>query len=139
MKFEASEFTPTKVNTAEDKAKFANQFMRFVESDFKQSLFTKAFYQRLSLTFGHIAHFNQGGFFEQFFTTTADVLRFLEQSVNCPCYGDPEWTYSDVERALVEWLKGSGLIEKYRLQLSAEVEDGERALLEVLQRQFGAV
>ncbi len=74
MTFDPSQFTPTKWQTVEDKAAFANRFVRFVQSDFALKHFTEKFYRRLSNTFGHIAHYNRGGFSETFFTTTADKV-----------------------------------------------------------------
>ena len=71
-----------------------------MQSDFASSKFPRTFYQRLSMTFGHIAHYNQGGFFETFFTTTHDKVRFLRQTLAHPCHGDPAGPTADVERAL---------------------------------------
>ena len=50
MTFDPSQFTPTKWETAKDKAAFANRFVRLVESDFAAKHFTEKFYQRLSNT-----------------------------------------------------------------------------------------
>ncbi len=100
MTFDPSQFTPTKWETAKDKAAFANRFVRFVQNDFAERHFTEKFYQRLANTFGNIAHYNRGGFFETFFTTTANKVRFLEMTLRWSWGGDPAWTYSDVERAL---------------------------------------
>lgn len=136
--FTPDRFTPTKWDTAEKKAAFATQFIKFVQSDFAKSKFTKAFYRRLSMTFGHIAHFNMHGFFEEFFTTTQDKVRFLRQTLAHPCWGDPGWTYSDVERALQEWLRANGVMEKYEQRLVQEVEANERAVLARLQAKYGA-
>ena len=136
--FTADKFTPTQWDTADKKAAFAQQFFRFVQSDFAKSKFTKAFYQRLSMCFGHIAHYNQGGFFETFFTTTADKVRFLRQTLMAPCYGDPAWTYSDVERGLQTWLRENGVMEKYEQRLAAETEANERAVLARLQAKYRA-
>ncbi len=55
--FYADEFTPTEFSTAQDKAAFGNHFFRFIESDWKQTIFTKTFYNHLSNCFGHIAHY----------------------------------------------------------------------------------
>src|SRR5262249_861762 len=87
--FTAEQFTPTKWDAGQTKANFARQFVKFVESDFDQRLFSQAFYRRLSMTFGHIAHFNRQGFFETFFSTTADKVRFLRMTLVHPCFGDP--------------------------------------------------
>jgi hypothetical protein len=56
-RFHAESFTPTKWTTAEQKATFANQLMAFIAADFPESKFTKKFYNRLSQTFGMIAHY----------------------------------------------------------------------------------
>ena len=137
MTFTTDQFMPTNFSTAEDKAWFAKAFVLFVESGFEQRHFTDKFYRRLSNTFGNIAHFNRLGFWETFFTTTADKVRFLEIVLSYPCYGDPAWTYSDIERALQSWLAGDGTLAKYRDRLAEEIEAGERAELERLRTKFG--
>jgi hypothetical protein len=55
--FTSTEFKATKWDSAEVKAEFANKLCKFIAADFKESLFTKALYSRLSNTFGHIAHY----------------------------------------------------------------------------------
>jgi hypothetical protein len=129
-------FTPTQWDTAKDKAAFAKQFVRFVQSDFAANHFTDKFYRRLSNCFGHIAHYNRGGFWAEFFTTTADKAQFVEQCLLHPCYGDPAWTYSDVERALQAWLRADGTLERYRQRLAEEAETAERTELARLQRKY---
>ena len=137
MKFSPDQFTPTQWNTAEDKAAFAKQFVRFVRSDFNATHFTNTFYRRLSNVFGNIAHYDRGGFWQTFFTTTADKVTFLEQTFQWPCYGDPAWTYSDVERALQAWLQADGTLARYCKRLIEETEAGERAELVRLHAKFG--
>jgi hypothetical protein len=117
--FTANRFTPTKWQSADDKARFAKQFIRFVQSDFSMEQFPKTFYVRLSLTFGHIAHYNQHGFFDTFFTTTEGKVRFLRLTLAHPCWGDPAFTYSDVERASQGWLREGAFLNKYEQRLSA--------------------
>jgi hypothetical protein len=129
-------FTSTQWDTAEDKTRFAKQFVRFVQSDFAAKHFTDKFYRRLSNTFGNIAHYDRGGFWAEFFTTAADKLRFLEQTAQWPCYGDPAWTFSDVERALQTWFKADGTLDRYRQRLAQETEAGERAQLARLQQKY---
>jgi hypothetical protein len=130
-----ADFTPTQWDTAQDKAAFARQFVRFVQSDFAAKHFKDKFYRRLSNTFGHIAHYNRGGFWAEFFTTTADKVRFLEH-LQHPCYGDPGWTYSDVEQALQAWLRADGTLERYRQRLAEETDVGKRAELARLQQKY---
>jgi len=54
--FLSSQFVATQWSSQDDKAEFANALLHFISSDFKQMLFTEKLYQRLSNTFGHIAH-----------------------------------------------------------------------------------
>ena len=135
--FRASQFTPTQWDTAEVKAKFANHFVRFVESDFERRLFTKAFYERLSNTFGHIAHYNLDGFWNEFFTSLRGKCDFLEQTCKWPCWGSPEFTYSDVEQVIRSWVKGQHLHETYVQRHNEFVEQAERRLYEQLKEKFG--
>ena len=134
--FKENLFTPTRWETAHDKARFARQFVRFVQSDFAAQHFTDRFYRRLSMTFGHIAHCNRAGFWEEFFTTTADKVRFLEQTLQHPHCGDPAWTYSDVEQVLQAWLKADGALERYQRQLAEKIEAAERQELVRLQKKY---
>jgi hypothetical protein len=134
--FTADKFTATKWEGPDKKANFARQFIRFVEADFARAKFAHTFYLRLSLTFSHIAHYNQGGFYETFFTTTADKVRFLRMTLAHPCYGDPTYTYSDVERALQSWLHQNDVLAKYEQTLAEEEEAAERAELAWLQAKF---
>ena len=59
--FTADQFAPTRWEGAEEKARFARRFIRFVESDFAEREFPDTFYRRLALTFGHIAHLQPAG------------------------------------------------------------------------------
>jgi hypothetical protein len=134
--FTADKFTATKWDSTDKKATFAKLFIRFVQADFARSKFPKTFYQRLSMTFGHIAHFNQHGFYETFFTTAEGKVRFLRMTLAHPCYGDPAWTYSDVERALQTWLEENGVLSQYEQRLAEEQEVEERATLARLQAKY---
>ena len=57
--FTPEEFTATQWSAAADKAKFANALMTFIANEFPRRSFTKSLYQRLSNTFGHIAHYDR--------------------------------------------------------------------------------
>ena len=128
--------TATKWDTVENKEKFIRQFKAFVLSGFKPAKFTKAFYTRLSMTFGHSAHYNQAGFYSVFFSTTAGKIAFVRQNLNYTCGGDPAFTYSDVERILQTWLREQGILEKLMAELAEEVEISERAELARLQAKY---
>ena len=56
-----SDFIPTPFSTTKDKADFGNALLHFIESEWKRELFTKSLYHRLSMCFGHIAHYVEGG------------------------------------------------------------------------------
>ena len=76
--FLPSDFLPTKFSTGTDKATFGNTLLHFIDSEWKQTLFTEKFYNQLSNTFGNIAHYNRATFYSTWFTCDADRLRFLE-------------------------------------------------------------
>ena len=98
--FTAGQFTATQFDTAADKARFANHFVRFVDSGYKETLFYDWFYRRLSMTFGHIAHYNRAGFYYHFFQDKNAQLYFMTATRQGGGYGDPAYTYSDVEKAI---------------------------------------
>src|SRR3990167_418165 len=129
-------YTATEFDTAADKEKFELQFKRFVMSDFAENKFPNWFYKSLSMTFGHIAHYNKAGFYSTFFTSDNGKLDFLHQTLEWPCHGSPTFTYCDVERALSEWVKDSGLIENYQAKRATRVENQERAELARLQTKY---
>ncbi|HTF61827.1 MAG TPA: hypothetical protein VK638_03845 [Edaphobacter sp.] len=127
--FSPADFTPSKFSTAEQKAIFGNQLLAFVAAGFPEKKFTNALYERLSNCFGFIAHMNRNGFFETFFTCIADKLRFIQALANAPRYGDPAYTFSDVERAIGEVVRSMGWEAEYETRLAQESETIERNLL----------
>jgi hypothetical protein len=134
--FSPDDFTPTKFSTAEQKAAFANQLIAFIAAGFPEKKFTNAFYERLCNCFGFIAHLNRNGFFETFFTCTADKLRFIKVLANAPCYGDPAYTFSDVERAIGEVVRSMGWESVFATRMAQENETIERNLLASLQTKY---
>lgn len=131
-------FTATQFSTVEDKEKFVKQFIKFVESDFASSNFPMWFYKRLSMTFGHIAHYNRDGFYGTWFTTTKDKLAFIRNVYQSNRYGDPSCTYSDVEKYLTDWVITSGLLGKYESLLAHEEYTERRAQYDRLKAEFGS-
>lgn len=108
--FSPSQFVPTNWSTAEDKARFGNALLHFVDSGFARNFFTDRLYGRLSNCFGHIAHCNSTGFYEEWFLSLSAQVRFLEHTLRFPCYGDPEFTFSDVESEIQrEVCKSTGM------------------------------
>jgi hypothetical protein len=139
--FSPTQFTATQFDSAEVKAAFGNHFLHFVTSDFKRSLFTKSFYNRLSMCFSHIAHHNVFGFYETWFADDRAKLSFLVHTLRFPCYGDPAFTYSDVEREIQREIRRTTLVSDYQRRVEAATRNRELAELERLQaksdrRQF---
>jgi hypothetical protein len=134
--FVAADFVPTHWESAEQKVKFANALLTFVAQDFPRSKFHENFYRRLSNTFGHIACYNCDGFYGRFFLTAEDKLEFLEQCVTWPCHGDPTYTYSDVERAVVARLTQGQIVAILSSQITVERRRQELALLSELKARY---
>lgn len=132
----AEQFTATKFDSAAAKADFGNQLLAFIAEDFPRKRFTLKFYRILCQHFGMIAHYDQHGFWAEYFTSTADKLRFLEEVSTHPCWGDPAFTFSDLERVVVARIRAAGLVARLRDALARETEAAERALLNRLQARY---
>jgi hypothetical protein len=134
--FTDADFTATRWDSAAEKAAFANALCRFVSADFRESLFTQKLYRCLVLSFGHIAHFERGGFYNHFFRDLQGKVAFLEETLAwVPC-GEPGHTFCDVERAVLTRLRKSNLLEAYRALRTAGIEKAERALLAKLREKY---
>ena len=134
--FLPSDFTATKFSTAADKAEFGNTLLRFIESEWASALFTKSFYNRLSMCFGHIAHYCRSQFYDEWFSSLAAQLRFLKHTLRFPCYGDPEYTFSDVERAIQREIVNRNYLARYELRLAEERQATDLALLRQLESKY---
>jgi hypothetical protein len=134
--FTAEDFTATKFQTAQDKADFANQFVKFVESDYSKSEFPKWFYTRLSNTFGHIAHYNHDVFYAEFFGSLEGRCRFARITEIHKVYGDAVWTFSDAELAIQEWAKEYGMVSRADAEFNKATEIRERYLLAQLKAKY---
>ena len=130
------DFTATQCSTKEDKQKFAKKFIAFVKSDFKESLFTKDFYNRLSMCFGHIAHYNREGFYNTWFSGRRHKIEFLKRTLTYGCHGDPAWTYSDVETYLGDHDEIRKALEFQKREYAKEIEKSEREQLTYLQEKY---
>jgi hypothetical protein len=133
---EATEFHPTKWDSAEQKAQFGNKLLKFIADDFPRHSFTKQIYNRLHLTFGHIAHYNLEGFYSTFFETTSTKVEFIEQTIAWPCWGDTDDTYCDVERAVIKRVRASRVLQILQTQLASETRARELKLLDRLKQKY---
>jgi hypothetical protein len=134
--FVATQFVPTEWNSAADKAAFGNTFLHFIESEWKQTLFTKGFYRRLSNCFGHIAHYDMYGFYGTWFACDKDRLAFLKNAKRWPCHGDPKFTFSDVERVLRQQILGRNYIALYEVRAAEELRLAEMTILRSLEAKY---
>ena len=134
--FDSSEFTPTKWNTAEDKADFANKLLNFMLTGFLAGRFTEKLYNRLSICFGHISHFDRGGFAETWFDKPESIAAFVNQLVQWPCFGDPAFTFSDVEQAIQREIARLNLVQQVNEAAAAANRQNELALLESLEKKY---
>ncbi|MEO8714805.1 MAG: hypothetical protein ABI369_07320 [Acetobacteraceae bacterium] len=137
--FTEHDFIPTKFSTAAEKAWFANTLCRFIAEDCPRSRWTKRLYQRLSLTFGHIAHYDSLGFWAVFFETTAGKVSFIEQTLSWPCLGQPDHAYCDVERLIQARLRTCHTLDTYRALRDADIERRERAALDHLKAKYDGI
>jgi hypothetical protein len=137
--FTAADFTATKFVAPEEKAKIANKLTRFILGGFKQGSFSQAMYSRLSNMFGHIAHYNINGFYETWFSDPQERFKWAEYVLRggaYGCVGSPAHTWSDVEKALMVWMRDNHIAEQLETIYRAEVEASELALLRSLQAKY---
>lgn len=130
-------YVATKWEPAKAKELFERQFKRFVLKGFREQDFPKTFYRRLRNCFGFIAHYDRNVFYATYFTKPSGIVYFFHFVVKHPCYGDPEYTYSDVEKVLQEWVIRNGLLKQAKAMAATQAEKEERAELERLQVKYG--
>ena len=139
--FTPDQFTATKYDTAEAKAKAANDLASFVERGMPEKGWRKGIYYTLHLhLFGHIAHYDQWGFFGTWFSTPEQRADWIEYALKGGWVGlgigDPAYTWSDVELAFTSWLRDSGLSERFAREASDTIETRERAQLAALKARY---
>lgn len=135
LRFTEDQFTPTKFSTAAEKAKCATDFMRFFRADCPQTMFSKKLYYFLHQHAGHIAHYDNFGFYSEWFSSVRKQMAFLTrfvESANTFHGCSPDW--KDVERALLKSLEEEQILTRYALRLRHALNDqlvfdARRALL----------
>jgi hypothetical protein len=65
-------------------------------------------------------------------------VRFLKHTLRFPCYGDPEYTFSDVERAIQREIVNRNYLARYELRLAEEQQATDLALLRQLESKYRA-
>ena len=101
--FATDRFAATQHSTTEEKARSCDNFAKFILGGFSRSQFKSAFYRRLSNIFGHIANYDETGFWEVWFVTPAKQCQFIRRIHEWVPMGDPYFCWSDVEREMKSW------------------------------------
>ena len=133
-----ADFTPTRFQPASSKVWFTQHYLRFVSSGFPRHGFTQRFYGQLMHTFGMVANYSLTGFWAEYFTSTRNTVEFLAETVSHPCYGQPSYTWCDVERFIIRRLRDADLLGIYRARLRGEDEARDRAELARLLARYPA-
>ena len=103
-RFVPSQFTETRWDTANEKAKFVNQFIKFVDSNFDWDFFPRWLYCRLCTMFGFSSYYDKNGFYMKFFDENEDKLNFFQTIKDFEVSTDCVYTYSDVENVIQKWV-----------------------------------
>ena len=139
--FTAKDFTATNFATAEDKAKWANKFTKFVLGGFQRGSFKKEIYKQIQHMFGHCAEYDLNGFYITWFEDTYKCLHWVETMATSWLVGigQPQFTWSDVEIKLIEWIRDNNIHDQIAGYLQAETEHKERGMLKVFQDRYSVV
>lgn len=135
--FEGQMFTPTKWDeSGETKAEFGNKLLDFILSGFQKSKFTDKLYTRLSMCFGNIAHYDRSGFWATWFETPEQRADFIKHMLSYPCFGQPEFTYCDVERAIQAEVRKLNLAQALQNKADDATSARELVMLDALQKKY---
>jgi hypothetical protein len=99
--FVPKQFTATQWSKQDANAEFGSRLLRFIDSGFKQMFgHEEAVLAVVEYVWTHCP-LQPGDFLGgECFVEASDLVRFIEHLLRWPCYADPEFTFSDVERAL---------------------------------------
>jgi hypothetical protein len=139
--FTAEDFAATNFATAEDKAKWANRFTKFILGGFQRKAFNKEIYKQLHHMFGHCAEYDLDGFYLTWFEDTYKCLHWVETVATTwlAGIGQPQFTWSDVEIKVIQWVRDNNIHDQIAGYLQAETEQKECATLTALQNRYGVL
>ena len=136
-RYSAALFVDGSYGGAAGKARTTNAILKFIDSGFDRDLFTRQVYSGgLMYMFGHIAHYNQSGFFSTWFDSDSDILNWLVYVSEARLYGDADCTLIEVERIVQKFVRDSGLIALYEGRIARAQEEAERAQLAALKAKY---
>src|SRR5258708_29069152 len=73
---------------------------------------------------------------QTWFTCDKDRLEFLRWASRHPCYGDPKFTFSDVERAIKQQIRSRNYVALCELKAAEELCSAEMAILVRLESKY---
>jgi hypothetical protein len=88
------------------------------------------------MCFGHIAHVDRPTFYETWFTSDQGRLHFFEKTLKWPCWGDPEYTFSDVERAIQQEVRTRNYLARCQLRAAEAERASEMETLRRLENKY---
>jgi len=116
---EAGRFVATEWDSVYEKRTFFSWLKRFMLNGCPKKMWSKKAYRHLNLhLFGHIAHYNQEGFWQTWFEKERSCHKWVDNIAERACYGSPTCTWSDVEVAIKNWLNEG----QNRLMVHAAIE-----------------
>lgn len=83
-------FHDGKYLSIKDKENLFKAYVRFVNSDFEESKFTKGLYNHISIRFSFIAHYNLGGFYDKRFADPDGRIKTYDAIANAS-----HWEFND--------------------------------------------
>ena len=91
--------------------------------------------------FGHCAEYDLDGFYITWFEDTYKCLHWVETVATTwlAGIGQPQFTWSDVEIKVIQWIRDNNIHDQIAGYLQAETEQKERATLKVLQNRYGVL
>jgi hypothetical protein len=63
-------------------------------------------------------------------------MRFLRHTLAWPCWGDPEYTFCDVERAIQHEIRKRNYLARYELRAAEAVRSSEMETLKRLEAKY---
>jgi hypothetical protein len=66
----------------------------------------------------------------------ADRLRLLSHALDWPCWGDPEFTFRDVERAIQREILRRNYLAQYELRAAETARSAEMEMLRRLEEKY---
>lgn len=128
--------TSTQFHSATEKETTLERFKRFFIKGCPETMFTKTLYDYASNMYGHIAHYDRQGYYQTWFTNPKQISEWFKWALQHPCYGDPAFTRSDVEKSLKIWIAESSILNHYKQLADNALQQIELAELKRLKVKY---